>query len=252
MNVMAEFARLNGAEQSHHAGVFQTDVLARIEAVLPASMERTAETGCGKSTILFSNLSKHHTVFAFDDRACDGSSVSYFETHPLTRPEVIYPVFGPTQVTLPKHAHAGEYDCVLIDGPHGLPFPELEYYQFYPHLRRGGFLVLDDVHIPTIGRLADFIQEDVMFELVELVQNTAVFRRTNAETFDPLADGWVLQRFNIRRTPADFPYHLEGGMMVPFAERVAWVKPAPPPEPPPVAGFGRRLGRALRMLRTGR
>jgi hypothetical protein len=70
---------------------------------------------------------------------------------------------------------------------------------FYPHLKTGGLLVIDDIHIPTIGRLADFLSEDSMFEKIEFIGSTAVFRRTDAPLFDPFGDGWWLQDFNRRR-----------------------------------------------------
>ena len=38
-----------------------------------------------------------------------------------------------------------------------------------------------------------------MFEKVEFVGSTAIFRRTDAPVFDPLGDGWWLQDFNRRR-----------------------------------------------------
>lgn len=121
---------------------------------------------------------------------------------PATRLENIETVFGPTQLTLPAYKDHAEYDLVLIDGPHGFPFPDLEYYFFYPHLKTNGLLVLDDIHIPTISRLADFISEDSMFERIEFIGTTAVFRRTDAPVFDPVGDGWWLQNYNRRR--ADF------------------------------------------------
>ena len=34
---------------------------------------------------------------------------------------------------------------VLIDGPHGYPFPEIEYFYFYPRLKPGALLVVDDI-----------------------------------------------------------------------------------------------------------
>ena len=37
-----------------------------------------------------------------------------------------------------------------------------------------------------------------MFELQEVVENTAFFRRTSAPTFNPTGDGWERQRYNER------------------------------------------------------
>lgn len=202
-----QIAQLNVNNKPHVAGAFQTAVLRRLEQLLPTEIHYTAETGCGKSTILFSNVSPHHTVFCLDDRQHgDDSSISFYETCALTKPDRIHLILGPTQKTLPTFTDFKPYDVVLIDGPHGFPFPELEYYYFYPHLRPGGLLILDDVHIPTIGRLGDVIAEDEMFEPVELVSSTAVFRRTDAPTFDPTGDGWWMQNFNRRRIPRYLPY----------------------------------------------
>ncbi len=255
---MDEFAKREAGTKPHGAGTIETPALARIEAMLPAAMERTAETGCGKSTVLFSNLSRHHTVFCIDDRTDgDGSSVRFFEQNELAKREVVHLVFGPSQLTLPKYHHAGEYDCVLLDGPHAYPFPELEYYFFYPHIRRGGILIVDDVHIPTVGRMADVIQEDDMFELLELVGTTAVFRRTLAETLSPTGCGWWTQKFNRRRMPPTWEIHCaDGKLREPFAARFAGEQANRPTadgsrSPEPIHGLKRRLRRAARVLLLG-
>jgi predicted O-methyltransferase YrrM len=188
---------------AHRAGSMPLRTLLRMEALLAGDSIVSAETGCGKSTIFFSRISSKHKVFCLDDRSeGDTSSVAYFANCPATRMDRIETIFGPTQATLPIYQHHEPYDLVLIDGPHGYPFPEIEYYFFYPHLKSNGLLVVDDVHIPTIGRLADFISEDRMFERIELIGSTAVFRRTDAPVFDPFGDGWWLQDYNRRR--ADF------------------------------------------------
>lgn len=190
----------NTPRRKHSCGVFSSVSLRKIEGLLPEGAKSSAETGCGKSTILFSNISESHKVFALDDRASGAdSSVNYFLDCPLTKLDRIETIYGPTQETLPNYKNHPSYDFVMIDGPHAYPFPELEYYYFYPHIISGGILVLDDVNIPTIGRLADFIAEDDMFELVSIVSTTAIFRRTGSPVFDPRGDGWWEQKYNRRR-----------------------------------------------------
>ncbi len=212
--------------KQHAAKAFPTWVLARIEELLPPNMQETAETGCGKSTILFSNLSQHHTVFTIDDTAHPESSVNYFRDCAVTKLSRIETVFGSTQITMPKWKSNVMLDVALIDGPHAFPFPELEYYYFYPRIKTGGLLIVDDIQIPTLGRMADVIAEDEMFELVELVAYTAIFRRTSAPTFNPLGDGWHDQHYN-RRHSKNIPFQfnglvpLEGGTLhTPFARRI--------------------------------
>jgi predicted O-methyltransferase YrrM len=162
-------------------------------------MARSVETGAGKSTLLLSHLSDHHIVFAIDG----GDSVSVTQTSELLRPERVEFVDGPTQRTLFEYRFPEKLDFVLIDGPHGYPFPEMEYWVLYRHIRQGGLLMVDDIHIPTINRLFQFLREEPMFELVEVVGYTAFFRRTAAPTFDPYCDGWYEQPFNTARFPVD-------------------------------------------------
>lgn len=218
---------LGPGNQQHAWGSFPDHVLAELEKVLPVSVERSLETGCGKTSIIFSNISKSHTVFAYDDRdLAEESSVRLYESHPLTKLDRIKLVAGPTQRTLPTYHHEAPYDIIMLDGPHGCPFVELEYYFVYPHLKPGGFLILDDVHIPTIGQFADVLKEDAMFEYHALVQTTLVLRRTAAKAFDPFGDGWYMQDFNRRRiNPADThldEFRLEDGMRLhPMAKIVA-------------------------------
>ncbi len=199
-SVMDAFERWEHASDNHHAGTFPTAVLKRLEHYLPTNASASAETGCGKSTILFSNLSRNHKVFALDDRHLgDNSSATYFLSCPLSILPHIETVWGPTQKTLPAYCNHASYDFVMIDGPHGYPFPDLEYYFFYPHIRPGGLLIIDDVNIPTIGRLADFIAEDDMFKLCDIIETTCIFRRTDSPVFDPYGDGWWEQKYNRRR-----------------------------------------------------
>jgi hypothetical protein len=204
---MDAFAEQEAAGQQHHGGAFPTSVLRDIERLLPGQVAASAETGCGKSTVLLSNLSAHHTPFCLDDRDAPEGSVGFYARCSLTRLERVHPVFGPTQATLPAYSHPHGYDIVLLDGPHAWPFPDIEYWHFYPHIRTGGYLLVDDVGIPTIGRMADIIAEDAMWDLVAVISTTAVFRRTEAPTFDPFGDGWWIQPFNQRRVHPDHPAH---------------------------------------------
>ena len=197
-------ARIVEYEQTlpeHHAGTVDTAVLEAIERLVPRPVSWSMETGCGKTTILLSNLSERHVVFAIDDRAWARSSVRYYEECPASRRDRITPVPGPTQRTLPGHRFEQPIDVALLDGPHAYPCPELEYYWVYPHLRPGGMLIVDDIHIPTIRRLHAFLAEDEMFELVHVERMTSFFRRTMAPTFRPDRDGWEHQRFNKARFP---------------------------------------------------
>jgi len=180
----------------HSAGTFSARTFEAIaQAAHKRQIHNSVETGCGASTLLFSNLSEHHTVFALDDGS---GSVTNVRRSPLLLQGVVTFVEGPTQVTLPQYRFTENLQLVLIDGPHGYPFPDLEYYFLYRHLENGALLILDDIHIPTVHNLFQFLRRDAMFELDGTVQTTAFFTRTNAPTFDPFGDGWWQQNYNAK------------------------------------------------------
>jgi hypothetical protein len=179
-------------------GSFHRSVLDKLFVhALPRRNGASAETGTGKSTLLLSNLFQRHTVFALDDTG-DGDSLLRVRESDLLLHERVQFVIGPTQQTLPHHVFDSPLQFVLIDGPHGYPFPELEYYFFYPQLVPGGMMVIDDIQIPTIRHLFNVLRRDAMWRLVEVERTTAFFERTDAPLFDPTGDGWWTQGYNIR------------------------------------------------------
>lgn len=154
------------------------------------------ETGCGGSTLLLSNLSEEHVAFAIQG---DNRIISRVGRSRYFRSQTARFVEGPTQLELPRYHFAKPVDLALLDGPHAFPFPQLEYYAIYPHLRAGALLIVDDIHIPSIHDLFRFLRADAMFRLVERIGTTAFFERTEAPTFDSCGDGWWEQGYN--RTP---------------------------------------------------
>ena len=113
--IMDAYESWDEAARNHSAGAFPTEVLRLIERMLPGRIRASAETGCGKSTILFSNASDHHTVFCLDDRdQGDSSSVEFFRRCPVSRLDRLELVYGPTQRTLPHYQHTRRYELPLL------------------------------------------------------------------------------------------------------------------------------------------
>lgn len=187
------------------SGTVTNPVLRAIARHCGEGLSASLETGSGRTTLLFSHLSRHHRVFALDL----GGSLSAVKTSPLLNAGSVEFIEGPTQVTLRNCGFAEKPQAVLLDGPHAYPFPELEYYCVYPHLEPGALLIVDDIHIPTVHHLYGFLREDDMFRLLEVVGNTAFFRRTSAAAFDPLGDNWWHQRYNRKRFPLGFRNRIE-------------------------------------------
>lgn len=190
--ILAQIAAL--PEDWHGSGPLSDAVLNKIAKHCAAlgPVRASMETGAGKSTLFFSQISASHTAFALDV----GKSLSKVRESRLFRQETTRLVAGPTQLTLPAHRFEEKLQAALIDGPHGYPFPELEYYYVYPHLDSGALLILDDTNIPSIKRMAKILAADAMFEQIDVVGKTTFFRRTDAPLFNPLGDGWWEQGCN--------------------------------------------------------
>ena len=211
---------------THHAGAFSSDVLIAISAVLPETIRYSLETGCGKSTVMFSNISEQHYVFAYDDRKESGSSVQMVVDDPDYRDRGVTWVYGPTQRTLltqtfPDHTL---FDVVLLDGPHGYPFPDLEYALLYDRIRPGGVLIIDDVHIPSIGKMYDILREDRMYREIGVFSTTGVLQRTSRPGVPSTGDHWYEQSYNVARFPLPmdkyvFPRLADLGEVVDLTDR---------------------------------
>ena len=155
------------------------------------------EPGVGKSTLILSHCSAKHVAFAADF----GDSLSKTKSSHLLNKSRVEFVVGFCQKTVPAYRFRDPIDFALIDGAHGYPFPEIDYYFIYPHLSSGAILAIDDIHIPTIHNMFKVLREDAMFQLDKIVDTTAFFRRTESPTFDPQGDGWYLQNYNRRYFP---------------------------------------------------
>ena len=185
-------------ENFHIAGSVPGIVLRGIVKHCGTSIANSIETGSGRTTLLFSHLSKSHKVFAVE---WNNKSITSVRNSELLNKKSLEFIEGPTQLTLRRYKFKNKLQAVLLDGPHGYPFPDIEYYCVYPHIENEGILIVDDIHIPTVNNLFSFLREDDMWDLMEVIHNTAFFKRTNAPLFNPYGDGWQLQEYNSRRFP---------------------------------------------------
>jgi len=179
--------------------------------------------------LLFSQCSDQHIAFTIDS---GGGSVVNVQASPLLRPDHVIWIQGPTQLTLSTYRFQHKLQAALIDGPHAYPFPDLEYYYLYQHLETGALLVIDDIQIPSIHNLFDFLRSDQMFVLEEVVDTTAFFTRSDAPMFCPIGDSWWEQEYNKKPKGGkalSFYYSLREKLLPPGSRRRALAKYFRPP-----------------------
>jgi precorrin-6B methylase 2 len=151
----------------------------------------TAETGCGGSTIILSHASDRHTAFAIEG---ENRTITTLRQHADLRRDNVVFIEGQTKDTLPAYQMEGELDLVLLDGPHAYPLPQIELAYLFPRIRLGGWLVVDDIQIPSVHEMFDFLRKESSVVLEEVVGRTAFFRRAGSAQDAP--DGWALQGIN--------------------------------------------------------
>ena len=163
-----------------------------LSAILKRGPFRSSvETGCGGSTIILSHASDRHTAFAIDGK---DRTITGLRKQSDLRSEKVAFVEGETRDTLPQYQFESELDLVLLDGPHAYPLPQIEFSYLFPWIRLGGWLVVDDIQIPSVYEMFDFLRKESSVVLEEVVVRTAFFRRVGAVEHSP--DGWALQGIN--------------------------------------------------------
>ncbi len=171
------------------------------------NLEYTMETGCGRSSLVLSHLSNQHLIFAPDGR----NTTAIHENQALLNTATSQFIVGPSLKHLPTYSFKHPLDLVLLDGAHAFPFPYVEYYYVYPHIRTGGWLIVDDIKIPTQYPLFDILRHDQLFELDEVIgNNTAFFKRTAVEAYDPFKESWPEQQYNKQYHPVDITRAVSG------------------------------------------
>lgn len=93
-----------------------------------------------------------------------------------------------------------ELDFIFIDGAHRFPFPYIDFHYTESKLKPGGILGLDDIDIPSVKILHDFLCEEDEWQKTAQFSKTAFFKKMS---HSKLVDDWQGQKFNTNT----FYYH---------------------------------------------
>jgi hypothetical protein len=167
-----------------------TEVLRGLYGKLRPGM-RTLETGAGLSTLTFMVAGCDHV--AVSPSAAERDRILVWNEEVGATGHLRY-VAESSDTALPELAtEITHLDVVLIDGAHRFPFPMLDFHYTEALVPVGGWMVVDDVHIPSVAMLYQFLEAEDQWEKKCHIQNTVFYERV-AETVH-IGD-WVSQKLN--------------------------------------------------------
>src|SRR6266576_2929772 len=154
-----------------------------------SSVSKTLEIGCGYGLsalhicdALRQRSNPHHTIIdPFQYSEWDGAGIKNLEDAGFTFFKLIE---KGSEVVLPELLSVGEgtFDLVFIDGWHTFDHTVLECFYATRLLRIGGYLLIDDAGMPSVGRAAYYFSRFPCYEVVGAVSAGPRLKRRLAKT----------------------------------------------------------------------
>lgn len=151
-----------------------SDVLDYAKSLIPPN-GRTLETGSGHSTIFFAQQGYRHTAITPSQDEVDRIK-AYCASNGIDMGRVDFMV-EPSETAMPRFEDA--IDFFLIDGGHGFPVPQIDWYYGSKRLKVGGVIGIDDIHTWTGKILVDFLKRDPSWTQLETIDLKTAFFRLN-------------------------------------------------------------------------
>lgn len=147
-----------------------------------AEGQRTLETGCGYSTLIFALKGAEHTVIS--PVAEEHQRIrSWGEAHGVDFSKVRF-VAAKSEDVLPKLGPE-PLDIVLIDGWHAFPAPFIDWFFTCSKLAVGGRMIVDDTQILACRVLRDFLEKEAgRWSLECRFNRTDIFRKLQEQMFE--------------------------------------------------------------------
>lgn len=152
---------------------------------------KTLETGVGLSTLLFAKCQTQHIAITPDpdeiNRLCQVISSQSFSTT-----QIEFKI-GQSEYVLPSLPQDPLLDLILIDGGHGFPTPFVDWFFSASRLKTGGIVIIDDINLPTVFQLYQFLVAHPHWQLVQnQAWQAAIFRKISPHAGRSLED-WYHQ-----------------------------------------------------------
>jgi predicted O-methyltransferase YrrM len=177
-NVYNETHKKNRLQPGAVNWAVNSGVLRYLEEIVQDNY-RTLETGSGHTTVAFAALAAHHISINPNSIECDLIK-GYMQKYniPLDRVEFLNESSDAALIKLDINE---SIDVAFIDGCHGFPFPLLDWHYIDLHLKEGGILGVDDIEIPAVEVLCNFLRKNGTYSLEYRVGITEFYRKLTSE-----------------------------------------------------------------------
>jgi hypothetical protein len=155
---------------------------------------RTLETGCGASTVVFIAQGAHHTAIA--PHADEHEQVRDYLKKIDIDSSGLTSIVGSSDLILPDLCRDRFLDAALIDGAHAFPYPAVDWHYITSALKIGGKLFIDDIPIPAVADVFRFMESDPNWRRDAILDEQAAAFSLICEPHRPW--NWTLQSFNRR------------------------------------------------------
>jgi len=152
---------------------------------------RTLETGSGISTILFAAWGAQHRCITPGKEEVD-AVIAYCRAHGISSAGLTFDVACSEAALIRLDPSDPPLDIVLIDGCHGFPTPMIDWYFAAGRLCRGGVVIVDDLQLPAVKLLCNFLDRDTRWHRIQGTEKWAAYERRSE---GPLVEDWDLQPF---------------------------------------------------------
>jgi hypothetical protein len=194
MDVVAQL--LKDRPVFHLGGTARWDVLPGTLSAIQERVrdgDRTLETGCGASTVVFAAQGAHHTSISPDPS--EHENVRAYCEQIGVDPSRLDFIAVSSDSVLPELCTDRVLDAAFIDGAHTFPYPAVDWHYVARALKIGGWLLLDDIPIPAVSFVFKYMQSDPSWRLEEILdERTAAFTLIS----EPTLEDWTVQPFNRR------------------------------------------------------
>ena len=123
----------------------------------------TLETGTGASTIIFAGSDARHVAIspAHEEHEriaayCGSEGIDVGGVRFIDRP---------SHLALLSEWQPEPLDVVLIDGAHRFPMPIVDWFYTAPHIKEGGWLLVDDAFLGSVNVLVSFLRSHPSWSL---------------------------------------------------------------------------------------